>query len=101
MARCKASGPAADSACEARRNDLLGRRIGAKAITSKSELQAHCGPATLRHRCRNPRCRLRLPKPVENEHHAFCCRSCFESFYRARVRVCERDITADPMTGTR
>jgi hypothetical protein len=46
----------------------------------------------LRHRCRNPRCRMKLPAPVEIEHHAFCCRGCYESFYRNRCRVCERDL---------
>jgi hypothetical protein len=30
----------------------------------------------LRHRCRNPKCRSKLPKPVANEHHAFCTRGC-------------------------
>jgi hypothetical protein len=29
-----------------------------------------------RHRCRNQRCRSKLPAPVENEHHAFCTRGC-------------------------
>jgi hypothetical protein len=53
----------------------------------------------LRYRCRNPHCRMKLPAPVENEHRAFCCRGCFEAFYRSRCRVCERGITADPMTG--
>jgi hypothetical protein len=46
----------------------------------------------LRHRCRNPRCRMKLPAPVEIEHHAFCCRGCYERFYRNRCRVCERDL---------
>jgi hypothetical protein len=46
----------------------------------------------LRHRCRNPRCRMKLPVPVENEHHAFCSRGCYGSFYRNRCRVCERDL---------
>jgi hypothetical protein len=46
----------------------------------------------LRHYCRNPRCRMKLPAPVENEHHAFCCRGCFESFYLNRCQVCERDL---------
>jgi hypothetical protein len=48
--------------------------------------------AALRHRCRNPQCRLKLATPVENEHHAFCTRGCYESFYRSRCRVCERDL---------
>jgi hypothetical protein len=46
----------------------------------------------LRHYCRNPRCRMKLAAPVENEHHAFCCRGCHSSFYRSRCLVCE-----DPM----
>jgi hypothetical protein len=46
----------------------------------------------LRHRCRNPRCKLKLPAPVENEHHAFCCRGCHSSFYRSRCLVCEEPI---------
>jgi hypothetical protein len=46
----------------------------------------------LRHRCRNPRCRMKLPAPVEIAHHAFCARGCYESFYRTRCRVCERDL---------
>jgi len=45
-----------------------------------------------RKRCRNPRCRSKLPTPVENEHHAFCTRGCYESFYRTRCRVCEADL---------
>jgi len=45
-----------------------------------------------RKRCRNQRCRMKLPMPVENEHHAFCTRACFESFYRSRCRVCETDL---------
>src|SRR5262249_3435070 len=45
-----------------------------------------------RKRCRNPRCRMKLPTPVENEHHAFCTRGCFEGFYRNRCRVCEADL---------
>jgi hypothetical protein len=45
-----------------------------------------------RHRCRNPRCRLKLPAPTENEYHAFCCRGCYESFHHNRCRVCEADL---------
>ena len=28
-------------------------------------------------------------RPVENLHRAFCCRGCFEQFYRTRCLVCE------------
>jgi hypothetical protein len=56
---------------------------------------------SLRHRCRNPGCRSKLPAPVADAHQAFCCQSCCASFYRTRCAVCERDISADPMTGER
>jgi hypothetical protein len=48
--------------------------------------------AALRHRCRNQHCRLKLPVPVENEHHAFCCRGCYDRFHHTRCRVCEADL---------
>jgi hypothetical protein len=44
---------------------------------------------TLRHRCRNPRCRMKLKAPVENPHDAFCTRGCYTSFHRKRCVVCE------------
>jgi len=37
----------------------------------------------LRHYCRNPRCRSKLPDPVENTREAFCCRGCYRQFYRS------------------
>jgi len=43
----------------------------------------------LRHYCRNPHCRGKLPEPVENLHHAFCTRGCHARFYRSRCLVCE------------
>ena len=57
----------------------------------------------MRHYCRNDRiaknadnfwkaCRTKLKKPVENLNRAFCCRSCYESFYRRHCRVCNRSI---------
>jgi hypothetical protein len=52
-----------------------------------------------RHRCRNPHCRVKLPAPVENEHHAFCTRGCYESFYCNRCRVCERDLRKNGKRG--
>jgi len=48
--------------------------------------------APLRHRCRNPRCRMKLPEPTENLHHAFCTPGCHASFYRSRCLVCEEDM---------
>jgi len=46
----------------------------------------------LRHYCRNPRCRSKLPALVENEHHGFCTPGCHTSFYRSRCLVCEEAI---------
>jgi hypothetical protein len=46
----------------------------------------------LRRRCRNPKCRLKLPEPVSNEREAFCCRGCYRSFYRHRCLICEQPM---------
>jgi hypothetical protein len=43
-----------------------------------------------RHFCRNPRCRSRLPTPVDNRRHAFCTLTCHRTFYFSRCVVCER-----------
>jgi hypothetical protein len=43
----------------------------------------------LRHRCRNPRCKSKLPAPVANEREAFCTKGCYGAFYRSRCVVCE------------
>jgi hypothetical protein len=43
-------------------------------------------------RCRNPKCRMKLPEPVINEREAFCCRGCYQSFYLHRCIVCEKPI---------
>jgi hypothetical protein len=51
--------------------------------------RADPGTPKAKHYCRNPRCRMKLPAPVENGHHAFCCRRCHSSFYRSRCLVCE------------
>jgi hypothetical protein len=46
----------------------------------------------LRHMCRNPRCRCKLPKPVTNPREAFCARGCYNGFYLKRCVVCEGPI---------
>ena len=43
----------------------------------------------LRHRCRNPRCRMKLPTPIDNLHRAFCTRGCYE-----RARREDRTLVA-------
>jgi hypothetical protein len=46
--------------------------------------------APLRHRCRF--CRTKLVEPTDNPRRGFCCRGCFNSFYRHRCVVCESPI---------
>ena len=48
----------------------------------------------LRHRCRNPKCRMKLKIPVANQHHAFCTSGCHSSFYFRRCLVCENEKPA-------
>jgi hypothetical protein len=43
---------------------------------------------TLRHYCRNARCRSKLPTPVSNPREAFCTRGCYNSFYLHRCLAC-------------
>jgi hypothetical protein len=52
--------------------------------------------APLRHMCRNPRCRMKLSEPTENERRAFCCKGCHSVFYRRRCVVCERELPPGP-----
>jgi hypothetical protein len=54
----------------------------------------------MRHRCRNPRCKMKLPAPVANEREAFCTRGCHSSFYRTHCRFCEKPIE-QPSRGER
>jgi hypothetical protein len=49
---------------------------------------------TLRHYCRNPRCRSKLPSPASDPRNAFCTRGCHSSFYLKRCLVCENDKPA-------
>jgi hypothetical protein len=45
-----------------------------------------------RSKCRNRRCRAKLPVPVSNPRDAFCSRGCFDSFYLRHCLVCEAPI---------
>jgi hypothetical protein len=47
---------------------------------------------TARKKCRNPKCRMKLPATVANSREAFCARGCHTSFYRTHCRVCEDPI---------
>jgi hypothetical protein len=46
----------------------------------------------VRHYCRNPRCRMKLPEPVVNSREQFCCRGCYQGFYRFRCLLCEEPM---------
>jgi hypothetical protein len=50
----------------------------------------------LRHRCRNRKCGVKLPRPVEIVQRAFCCRGCHSHFYRRRCVVCECELPPGP-----
>ena len=54
----------------------------------------------LRHRCRNPQCRAKLPVSATNAREAFCCCGC-HAFFRTRCRVCEQPIEQPARGGTR
>jgi hypothetical protein len=45
---------------------------------------------SLRHQCRY--CRSKLSEPTDNMRRAFCCRGCFQSYFRSRCVVCEGAI---------
>lgn len=49
-----------------------------------------------RQRCR--KCKSKLPVPTGNDREAFCCRGCYEQWYRKRCRACECSIE-QPKTG--
>ena len=44
----------------------------------------------VRHMCREPHCRSKLPSPTGNPRDAFCARGCFNRFYLTRCLVCEQ-----------
>jgi hypothetical protein len=46
----------------------------------------------VRRRCRNPRCGGKLRAETDNPRNAFCCRGCFEQYYRKLCLVCERPL---------
>ena len=46
----------------------------------------------LRHYCRNPLCRSKLPAPVANPREAFCTRGCHSSFHLHRCLICEQPM---------
>jgi hypothetical protein len=51
---------------------------------------------SLRHYCRNPRCRSKLVEPVDNERRAFCTPGCHTTFYRNRCASCRNEYQRFP-----
>jgi hypothetical protein len=50
----------------------------------------------VRHRCRNPRCGIKLAQSTTDRRRAFCCPGCFELYHRNRCVVCEAKLPAGP-----
>ena len=92
MSRTNVVGTTAPPGSGAQRCAQAGEREREHRTDSTAGTATAKGAAKTRHYCRNPRCRSKLPAPVENEHHAFCTRGCFESFYRSRCLVCEEPM---------
>src|SRR5262249_40451487 len=72
-----------------RMSDQPGGSIGSEYTHTPGRNQSSATAHKAKHYCRNLRCRLRLPEPVENAHHAFCTSGCHASFYRSRCLICE------------
>src|SRR5262249_51925707 len=87
MPRTNVVGTTAPSGSGAQRCAQAGEREHRTDSTTRPAIAT--AAAKTRHYCRNLRCRSKLPAPVENEHHAFCCRGCHAGFYRSRCLVCE------------
>jgi hypothetical protein len=73
-----------------RSGNLETKNLKLAALLSHPHISCMVGPP--RHFCRNPRCRMKLPAPVDNHHRAFCCSGCHSSFYRSRCLVCEEPM---------
>ena len=73
----------------------------AVALTPSLLSPAPAKGENLRHYCRNPQCRAKLPVPVSNDREAFCSRGCHGAFFRTRCRLCERPIEQPAGGGTR
>jgi hypothetical protein len=65
--------------------------IGGLQVTEFKETE-------MRKMCR--KCRSKLLTPTSNEREGFCCRGCYNAFYRKHCRVCEAEIE-QPKRGER
>jgi len=79
---------------------VLDSSLTESSPTPQPDLQAAEGE-NLRHRCRNPQCRAKLPASVANAREAFCCCGCHSNFFRTRCRVCEAPIEQPNRGGVR
>ena len=71
------------------KTDALAARRGENPIVDRGAIETK-----LYHRCRNPKCRVKLSPAADNKHKAFCCRGCYNSFYLKQCIVCEREKPA-------
>lgn len=65
-------------------------------MTEVTRTALHRTDVSLRHYCRHPKCRSKLPEPVDIDRGAFCSRGCYVDFYRRHCLVCEAEI---PLAG--
>ena len=87
----------------------LEQEVGSGSISSKhchhrpvGSVPPACAPiraesGDTRCLCRNQHCRSKLPAPADDDRHAFCCRFCFEQFYRTRCLICEAALPPGPI----
>src|SRR5262249_19391893 len=93
MPRTNVVGTTAPSGSGAQRCAQAGEREHRTDSTARPATATATGATAhkAKHYCRNPRCRSRLPEPVENEHRAFCTRDCHENFYRNQREFLRRE----------
>jgi hypothetical protein len=65
----------------------IGQNLEARDAPRRPITTAIRKQATIRQKCRDPKCGGALPVPAEFRH-AFCSRGCYDRFHRTRCRVC-------------
>ena len=75
-----------------KRPDRGQTRYGARGAASKTQKPHSFNNTGMRVRCRNLRCRSKLPVPTENDHKAFCSPFCHAQFFHWKCAVCETPI---------
>ena len=66
--------------------------LRSRSKSLKAALAFSLAEPPVRHRCRRPKCGLKLQVATNIMRNAFCCRGCRDSFYTSRCLVCERPM---------